>query len=105
LKLRLRFFWVAILLLVPCSALAEAGEAAWLRYTPITGANAPEQFSSLPTDVVSLDHSVVAMSAQTELARGVDSMLGKKLRTEASRLPDENAFVLGTFTELQPRFL
>jgi alpha-glucuronidase len=104
LKLRLRFFWVAILLLVPCSALAEAGEAAWLRYTPITGANAPKQFSSLPTDVVSLDHSVVAMSAQTELARGVDSMLGKKLRTEASRLPDENAFVLGTFTELQPRF-
>src|SRR5277367_317043 len=85
------------------SAPAETGEAAWLRYAPITDASALKQYTSLPATVTSLDHSVVAMSAENELARGIGSMLGKNLPAKSGRLPDESAFVLGTVTELQPR--
>jgi alpha-glucuronidase len=100
----LLLIWMAFLLLVPGIAPAETGEAAWLRYAPITDAGALKQYSSLPTTVVSIDRSVVAVSAQSELTRGIGSMLGKNLRTESGRLPDESAFVLGTVAELQPRF-
>jgi alpha-glucuronidase len=104
LKLRYFPFWLAILPWFTGSAPAETGEAAWLRYAPIKDAPALKQYASLPEVIVSLDHSEAAASAQNELSRGIGGMLGTTPRGESSRLPDENAFVLGTVTELQRRF-
>jgi len=104
LKLRYLLPLITIFLLAASSAIAENGEAAWLRYAPITDAQTLKQYASLPELIVSLDRSEVAASAQSELARGVSAMLGKTLRTESNLLPDRNAFVLATVTELQPRF-
>ncbi len=104
--MKLRYFLplIAILLLAASSVMAETGEAAWLRYAPITDAQALKQYASLPEIVVSLDHSEVAMSAQSELTRGVSAMLGKTVRIESNLVFDRNAFVLATVTELRPRF-
>ena len=93
-----------MLLLASGSVVAETGEAGWLRYAPIKDAQAMQRYASLPQVVVLLDHSEVASSAESELTHGVSSMLGKTLRVESSRLPNENAFVLGTVTELQQHF-
>jgi len=93
-----------MLLLASGSVVAETGEAGWLRYAPIKDAQAMQRYASLPQVVVLLDHSEVASSAESELTHGVSSMLGKALRVESSRLPNENAFVLGTVTELQQHF-
>ena len=80
--MKLRHFLplIAIFLLAASSAIAETGEAAWLRYAPIRNAQALKQYASLPEVIVSLDRSEVAMSAQSELTRGVGAMLGKTLR-------------------------
>jgi len=104
--LQLRHFLplIATFLLATGSAIAETGEAAWLRYTPIKDAQALKQYVSLPQIVVSLDHSEVAVSAQSELTHGVRAMLGNTLRTESNLSPDRNTFVLATVTELRPRF-
>lgn len=95
---------IAILLFTAISCIAETGEAAWLRYASIKDAETLQRYASLPQAIVSLDHSEVAASAERELARGIDGMLGKAPTTESSRLPDANAFVLGTVTELQQHF-
>jgi len=87
------------MLLISGIACAETGASGWLRYAPVNSA----KYASLPTAVVSLNHSTTGESAQNELAHGLTGMLGKALHTQ-SRIPDESAFVLGTTTELQPRF-
>ena len=51
----------------------------------------------------SLDDSALAKSAESELARGIDGVLGRKLRVD-SAIPADSAFVLGTITELKARF-
>jgi alpha-glucuronidase len=66
-------------LLAPPHARADNGEDAWLRYARLDPAIAA-QYKSLPTEVVVLGHSPVLMSAQSELIRGIDGMLGRKLR-------------------------
>jgi alpha-glucuronidase len=104
--LKLRYFlvfWVS-LVFAACTSRGETGEAAWLRYAPIPNSVALPQYASLPGRIVSFDHSEVAMSAQSELVRGIGGMLGKQLRVETVLVPNQNAFVLGTVTELQPHF-
>ncbi|QNI35101.1 glucosiduronase [Alloacidobacterium dinghuense] len=94
---------MAISLLRATECLAETGEAAWLRYAPIKDPHALKQYASLPQTAVSLDHSLIASSAEKELTRGIQSMLARTLR-EVPKLPNENAFVLGTVTDLRSRF-
>ena len=103
-KPRYFLFLIAILLLTAISSVAETGEAAWLRFAPIQDAQAIHRYAASPSAVVSLDHSEIAANAERELARGIGSMLGKTLATESGLLPDKNAFVLGTVTELQTHF-
>ncbi len=91
------------LLLAASSVRAETGAAGWLRYAPITDAHAKAQYETLPGAVVSLDGSAPARSAQAEIVRGMDGMLGRKPRIEAG-LPAGGAFVLGTVIELETRF-
>jgi alpha-glucuronidase len=102
----MRYFLLllAILSLAGGNASAETGEAAWLRYAPIDDLQALKRYASLPEIIATLDRGEVAASAQSELRRGLSSMLGKSLRTESGTLPEQSAFVLGTIKELLPYF-
>jgi alpha-glucuronidase len=77
---------------------AETGAEAWLRYSRLDRqtAAAYEQFP----EAVVLGDSSVLKSAQLELVHGVAQMTGKTLRV-SNILPDANALVLGTLTELR----
>jgi alpha-glucuronidase len=101
--LRLRFLLPGLLLLGSTWSLAETGAEGWLRYAPIGDARVIEQYHTLPGSVLSLNDSPIVRSAASELMRGIDGMLGRKLEVE-SALPDKSAFVLGTVTELQTHF-
>ncbi len=81
------------------SARAETGADAWLRYAPLDKQSA-QKYSALPHNIVALGDSPVLYSAKSELIRGVRGMLRVSLREEKS-LPQENAFILGTLSELQ----
>jgi alpha-glucuronidase len=73
---------LALLLLcvVPFGAArAESGQAAWLRYARLQP-SAAAQYKSLPREVVVVGDSPVLMSAQNELLRGLQAMLGDKPR-------------------------
>ncbi len=57
----------------------------------------------MPASLVNLDPSPVAASAESEMLRGVRSMLGRTLRIE-SGVANEGAWVLGTTEELRAAF-
>ncbi len=82
---------------------AEDGSQAWLRYAPPVRKGMPAAYSAMPAAVVNLDATPEAASAQNELLRGVRSMLGRTLRVE-TKLPDEDAWVLGTTAEMRAAF-
>ena len=95
-------------LLLTAAALAspqqrEPGYDAWLRYDAIDDQAIKRTFDRLPAVVVAFDQSVVIDSAREELVRGVRGMLGRTLRVE-SRLPQEDAIVLGTLGALRGTF-
>jgi alpha-glucuronidase len=79
---------------------AETGYEAWLRYAPIDGAAVQHQYDALPAVVVALGDSPEIGATQEELIRGLHGTLGRTLRAE-SRLPNENAIVLGTAARLK----
>lgn len=79
---------------------AEDGAQAWLRYAPLQSTQTAAQYAAMPADVVSLDSSPQAASAQAELLRGVRGMIGRTLRID-STIPREGAWVLGTVGEVQ----
>ncbi|MGC1156346.1 MAG: alpha-glucuronidase family glycosyl hydrolase, partial [Acidobacteriaceae bacterium] len=85
------------------AAHAENGSQGWLRYAPPSAAGIPSSYQSMPAAIVKLDSSELAASAQSEMLRGVRSMLGRTLRVEAT-LPNEDAWVLGTTEELHAAF-
>ena len=97
------FAFAAIFLLCGGASRAENGADGWLRYAPIQNPQILKQYASLPNRIVSLDGSEIAHSAQSEIARGLKSMLGKPVETD-TRLPSGNSFVLGTIAELRAQF-
>ena len=75
-----RFFRRVASLLLPIvislvTARAESGHDAWLRYAPIHDASVLQKFDR----IVVLGETEVLQSARTELARGLQSMLGRTL--------------------------
>jgi alpha-glucuronidase len=94
---------VAGLLLAPVTVRAETGYDAWLRYAPISDAAVRARYASLPGTVVTLGDSLVVRTARAELARGVESMLGRKL-TFADSLTSDTAIVLGTTDTIRRSF-
>ncbi|MBV8437800.1 MAG: glucosiduronase [Silvibacterium sp.] len=90
-------------LLAASTCWAETGAEGWLRYAPISEARVKAEYERLPVSVVSLDDSVLTRSAQAEIVRGIDGMLGRNVRV-VSTIPADGAFVLGTVTEVQTRF-
>ncbi len=94
-----------LILVCCCSALAETGEDAWLRYAPLAPKDA-HLYSTLPATTIKLGDSEILSSAQGELVRGVRGMLGRTLRI-SSTPPDEAVIVIGTvaeFRKLDPAF-
>ncbi len=87
-----------LLLCGAASACAETGEDAWLRYSPLP-TQAREMYRDLPDGVVALTHGGVGESARNELIRGLHSMLERDFVERAD--PSRNAFVLGTFAEVE----
>ena len=77
---------------------AETGEDGWLRYEPLAPQIA-QQYGNLPQRIVITGQSAVARSAASELARGLQAMLGHHLQI-ATTLPQADAFVLGTPAEI-----
>ena len=92
--------WLGFLLAAGVPLGAETGYDAWLRYAPIEDAAAKQRFDALPAVVVAVGDSPVIQAAQSEMIRGVRSMLGRTLRAE-TRMPDESAIILGTFAALR----
>ena len=102
--IRLRLLVIVFILLAD-SGLAETGAEAWLGYARLSPGMA-EQYVSLPATLVTLGDSIVLKSAQTELLRGFQGMLGRTLRIETQG-PTEPAIVIGAFEQVQkldPRF-
>jgi alpha-glucuronidase len=79
---------------------AENGSAAWLRYAPIQDPNVREIYRDLPAATVALDSSLIESTAQKELMRGVEHMLGRTLRMD-SQVPDEDCILLGTLASVK----
>ncbi len=82
------------------ASLAETGYDAWLRYPPIDDQAIRQGYAGLPKVVVLAADSQILKSAQAELKRGLQGMLGQELRS-ARTMPDENAIVLGTLEAMK----
>ena len=76
----------------------DNGYDAWLRYTPLKEAERAK-FGLFPTTLVARNDSHLLQTAQGELIRGVQGMLGRTLRVE-KELSKESAIVMGTLGEL-----
>ncbi len=99
-----RFRSLLTLSIVFCAMLhAEDGSQAWLRYAQPSPNPTAAVHREIPAVIVNLDPSLVAASAETEIRRGVRSMLGRTLRVE-TKIPSEDAWVLGTTDELREPF-
>src|SRR5689334_22597950 len=81
----------------------EPGYAAWLRYDAIDEPVIRQAYARMPAAIVALDESLVIKAAGEELLGGVRQMLGRNLRLE-SRLPQEDAILLGTLASLRKTF-
>jgi alpha-glucuronidase len=77
----------------------ESGEQGWLRYAALPPQVA-QQYGILPHHIVITDPSAVSRSAASELARGLQSMLGERLQI-SSTLPAADCFILGTSVEIR----
>ena len=96
-----RFRSLLTLTLISCATLrAEDGSQAWLRYAPPSPHAIAAAQREMPAVIVTLDPSLVAASAEAEIRRGVQSMLGRTLRVEV-KIPNEDAWILGTKDELR----
>lgn len=96
---------VFLLLLTGVNALAETGEAAWLRYARLDPQVA-KQYDGLPATTTVVGSSPLLTTAQSELVRGVRGMLGRTLRI-VSGSPSESAIVITTLKDLRgvdPKF-
>lgn len=82
-----------------CSAVAESGTEAWLRYKRLDG-RAAKRYASLPSETVVLGDSLELKTAQQELMRGIGQMLGRTLRPETNTVKSD-AIILGTISQLQ----
>jgi alpha-glucuronidase len=90
---------LVVFILPVCSALGETGAEAWLRYARLS-AGQVDQYESLPASLLTLGDSALLKSAQAELVRGFQGMLGRTLRIDAQG-PTEPAIVIGAFEQVR----
>jgi len=87
----------AVLVALAPLAAGETGAEAWLRYAALDAKTA-KAYEKLPSQTAVLGDSPVLKSAQGELERGISGMMGRTSGMAPS--PTENAFILGTLTQL-----
>ena len=83
---------------------AETGQNAWLRYARL-GTGDRAKYATLPSTVVALEDSVVLATAQDEMVRGLQGMLGGTLRK--GKNIHGSSIILGTLAairKLEPGF-
>ena len=78
---------------------AETGAEAWLRYAPVANASNDR----LPRRIVVTGSDAISQNAGVELARGLRSEIGIDAQI-STVLPNESAFILGTFAGLASIF-
>ncbi len=83
--------------------LPETGYDAWLRYMPIKDNSTLDLYRQLPAALVTLDRSEVVISAQNEIVRGIQGLLGRTLRL-SNTLVNEDMIVLGTLSSVRSNF-
>jgi len=93
---------LTVLLVSTFRLTAETGYDAWLRYRPIDQPAARQTLKGLPSSVVTLRQSPVLTSAQSEIVRAVEGMLGRTLR--ARETISEDAIVLAPSDSLKAAF-
>src|SRR6202522_2740895 len=99
-RLRTAIILLALSLLKAAPDLrAETGAEGWLRYAPLP-LQVAQQYGALPLCIVTAGNSAVTLSAASELARGLHSMLGTNLKI-SSTICGEDAFILGTPLEIR----
>ena len=92
--LLLAFVGFCLTIVDPAAQAATSPDTdAWLRYAQLDG-DKIKSYAHLPTNIVVLGKSPVFESAQQELVRGFDQMLGRKLNLKTAIQGD--ALVLGT---------
>lgn len=94
----------AILCTILCVAEAETGNPeldaqAWLHYVHLDAQDA-KAYEQLPGQVVVLGDSAELKSAQQELTRGIDQLLGRMLTSSPGAL-DGSAIIVGTLDEIR----
>ncbi len=95
---------LTLLLLIASAGLrAETGEAAWLRYAPISLEDGARRHAraALPAVVATVGDSELVATAGREIERGVRGMLGRTLRVERG-IPAESAIVLSVASKDTP---
>jgi alpha-glucuronidase len=86
---------------IPSPTRAETGYEAWLRYAPLDKF-AAHQYESFPKIVSVRGSSVILQSAQEELIRGIQAMLGTTLHVEPEQ-PDTPSIFLGALDTADPK--
>src|SRR5450631_4195388 len=85
----------------PVSALAENGEAGWLRYAPITDT---QQYKEIPSRIIIRGKSPIETSAGRELQKGLSSILGRPFKVEfATHIAaqgERDAIVIGSAKDM-----
>jgi alpha-glucuronidase len=100
-RIRLRILLLATwacLFSTPGDAWAESGAEAWLRYAPLNP-QAAKLYQNAPSKVLLRGDSLVLRTADQELARGLQQMLG---RSFGGGSVAQDAFLLGKLPDLQP---
>jgi alpha-glucuronidase len=100
-RIRLRILLLATwacLFSTPGDAWAESGAEAWLRYAPLNP-QAAKLYQNAPSKVLLRGDSPVLRTADQELARGLQQMLG---RSFGGGSVAQDAFLLGKLPDLQP---
>ena len=96
-----RVWWsILVLVLVPGVAFAEDGHAAWLRYAPLPPDAAARAGAEVPRTIFRAGSDPLLQSAEQELTRGVQGMLGRPLAA-ASTMPTNGAIVVGTLAAIR----
>ena len=96
-----RVLWsILALMLLPGVAFAENGHAAWLRYAPLPPDAAARAGAEVPRTIFRAGSDPLLQSAEQELTRGIQGMLGRPLAA-ASTMPANGAIIVGTLAAIR----
>ncbi len=87
-------FLAALFLLGPSDSSAETGYDAWLRYARLDTKEIA-RYASLPNAVIAVEPTKIVSSAQSELVKGINGLLGKTIHLQPTTV-DGSVILLAT---------